>query len=364
MTFLLALLLALPRAGQEVPSGGWRTLNRPEVAVNEDLLTTRRIDRQLARARQMQPVSTPEEELRLKAEIVRGAVEELALRQAGEDLGQPKEAVERVLDNVWKNQIERSGGIHQYSLKLAEEEEGSLEKRQELQGELYTWTYTRMITGQEPGKGGRVIADRYVRPGERRRLYDGMARSGQGLGQIGGRSSTFVLQQLLLLRGRDGDLVALRRQAEELRKRSLEGEDFYALVNAHGAQKGAESLTGEVSADALARLGPELAEFAQSAKVGDISPVNPVRNFARGRIEGWRVVRVLEARPGTVPAFDDLEVQRRLELVHQRRLDEFRRAQALERLLGSAFVWSPALERAEREAAERAAEAQSVQGTP
>ena len=363
MTILLTLLLQLAPTGQEgAAASGWRTLNRPEVTVNEDILTTRRIDRQLARARQVQPVSTPDEELRLKADIVRGAVEELALRQAGEDLGQPKEAVERVLDNVWNNQIERSGSIHKFSMKLESEEEDSIQKRSDLEAELYTWTYTRVITGHEPGKDGRLIADRYVRPGERRRLFDGMARTGQALGQIGGRPASFVLQQLVLERTRDSDPVALRTLAEELRQRALAGEDFHALVNAHGARKGAESLSGDISADTLARLGPELAEFAQTAKVGDISPVSPVRDFARGRVEGWRVVRVLEARPGEVPSFDDLEVQRRIELVAQRRLDELRRAEALQRLLRSAYVWSPALERAER--AEREAAAESAGEAP
>lgn len=360
----LFVLLAAAAPPQEAPPAAeWPTLNRPEVAVNEDLLTRRRIERQLKKAGEEQAVSTREEKLRLQVEIVQTAVEELVLRQAGEDLGQPKEAVDRFLDNVWEEQMERSGGLHEFSLKLAADDESSIEQREELEGDVYRWTYTRVITGNEPGKDGRLIADRFVRPGERRRLYDSMERTGLGLGMIGGKPPTFVLQQLLLVVEEGGPSVAdLRRQADELRQRAVAGEDFHTLVNTYGAQKGPNSISSDVTADTLARHGPELAAFGEKAVVGAISPVGPVRDPLRGRIQGWRILRVLESRPKEVPAFDDLDVQRRLELVAQRQLDDRRRSTALEDLLRSAYVWSPDLERAkaEREAAERAQAAEEA----
>jgi hypothetical protein len=361
----LPLVLALAPQGGEAPPA--RSVNRVELIVNTDLITRRQLVRQLTKAREQRPVTTNEEALRLQVEIVQGAMESLLLRQAGEDLGQPKEAVERVLENVWKNQIERSGGLQEFSLESDGQDQSTLERREKLESDIYTWTYTRVVTGNEPGRDGRVIADRYIRPGTRRRLYDYMGRTSDGLGRIGGRPMTIVMQELVLLLepgGEQGErrerIQKLHAEANALRERALAGEDFNALVNEFGALKGSGSLHPDLPLDRLRRSFPALADFALGASVGDISPVLAVRDTERGPLQGWRVVRILESRPAEPPPFDDLVVQRILERVAEDQLDARRRDDALPELLRSAYVWSPDLERARAEAAAREAEAAST----
>ena len=73
------------------------------------------------------------------------------------------------------------------------------------------------------------------------------------------------------------------------------------------------------------------------------------------------LVRILETTPGQAPPFLDVEVQRKLERFAQYQMDQRRRADAVEQLAKSAYVWNPDLERAEAERAAREAEALAEQ---
>lgn len=320
-------------------SGSWELLDRIEIIVDEDVLTFSELEARVREVLSRVPVTTREEMARLRSRIAEEEVRQLLMVQRGRELGFDPANVERTVRDFLERRIEEEGGLSIFSDRLAARDETGAERKRQVTDELYGISYDRAITGQSVGPGGRVVVDRYVRPGLLRLHYEETIRDPDGLRAIGGQPERVVFRQLAIDAASAGGPDAARTRIEDLRGQVRSGElTFEDAVTLFGAIQERAGLTQPLPLVDLDRVDPQLGRFAREAPVGDLSPVMPIRN-GEG-VLGYRVVQLVERLAPEVPPFEDRQVQAHLRKAVLARMDETRRRRALRNAFQAAYVWT------------------------
>ncbi|MCH2221947.1 MAG: TonB-dependent receptor plug domain-containing protein, partial [Dechloromonas sp.] len=187
-----------------------------------------------------------------------------------------------------------AGGV----IQMAEElDEGALslsEQEGELRRKLYRFSWERAVTGVNVGVSGRPYRDRYVRPGKLQLRYELLEEGQPGAEAIQGTSAQYHLQELIFpIPEGSTESETTRLRAEEVRQELLNGLSFTEAVRGSTNAPGSDGMLAPMTAEKLSRNGgPEMAAFALSARVSEISRPIPV---LRGRnILGWRLMKLLD----------------------------------------------------------------------
>jgi hypothetical protein len=260
--------------------------------------------------------------------------------QAGQDLGLPQDRLDWYVGYIMDREKEHAGGVTQLSEKLIERQTSSLERRELVAEDLYSETWSQIITGEQAGTLGRPTSDRFVRPGLLAFLHRRLLADPEGYTAFGGVSPSVSLQFLIIDPKRDGGLEAGRAYAEEVRSLALNGEDFTALVERDGAVKGKDASL-QIYEPRLALSEPELAEHIARLAAGEITPVVKLTTLLE--VPAWAVVRLVERIAAIPPDFTLPLVQQRLHGYAQDAFDAQRLENARGDLYRSAYVWPPEL---------------------
>jgi hypothetical protein len=317
------------------PYASWVELNRAALIVNEELLTWRDIQRGVVRRIRAQKRQNPDQQRLLEEEIVDRARVMLQI-QGGKDLGFDPELVDRMVTKYLERQTELAGGVTRLAEGLKREDKDSFVRKDEVYSYVYSKLWTESATGETPGPGGRIMRDRYVRPG--RALFEYR----EELKNLP-KTRTAVITQLLILLGKPPAPGAEERavaRLEDLRARVENGEDMGALAEQYGSTiKGTRGLSEPPLLVGLRSTNPRIADFLDQAKVGELSPVLPF--IERGVQTGFIVVRPEEYKVDTIADFNTPEGQLKRMVSDLERLDKRRIQVGLAQLLAAAYVWPP-----------------------
>lgn len=335
---MIALLLATVLALQDPappapPTGGWRDVDGVVYVINEDIVTLRGLQKQLAQYMRKNPgLDQNRARDMLSGEIVRNAVGS----QAGEAMGIDAALVRRSVRDYERRVIESKGGVDQYTASLAADGTTAEEVRSDIQKYVLREMWESSRTGLGPNQQQKIIADRWIRPGTLRLTYTQIAENPALVSRIGGDSSKVVLQVLEIDPAKVGGTAQLESSAASVRARIAAGSsDFEAEFNNLGLASGSWRPAGPFDEANLGNTDPELARFVASAKPGEVLPVlRP-----HGEIKTWRVVRLVERIPAHVPAFKSALVQRTIRDLLQSVLDGRRLDVARKLQYESSYIW-------------------------
>jgi hypothetical protein len=216
----------------------------------------------------------------------------------------------------------------------------SVEAGNEVRKSIYRDLYDQYLTGEGLDASQRPGRDTFIRPGLLRFHYENALDNPANLAQIGGAAQSVVLQSLVIDAYKSGGVEAARTLAQQLRERILAGEDMGELNELYGIARKNRGVTERMDEARLIRAEKEIGPFVRDAQPGDVS-----EPFAHKTADGyyWRLIRLLERTPPTLPDLHAQEVQQKLSRVIREDLREVRRARGLQaRLLGS-YVWPPEL---------------------
>ncbi|MCH2107112.1 MAG: hypothetical protein MK291_10770, partial [Planctomycetes bacterium] len=131
-----------------------------------------------------------------------------------------------------------------------------------------------------------------------------------------------------------------RLRAEEVRQELLNGLSFTEAVRGSTNATGSDGMLAPMTAEKLSRNGgPEMAAFALSARVTEISRPIPV---LRGRnILGWRLMKLLDTDAPLLPIFESPRTQTLLRRRIQAEKDDYLRTEGLDGLNRGAYIWYP-----------------------
>ncbi len=327
-------------------------LDEVSLVVNDDIITLSTVRRKELREQRTRKVNNERERIMMRDAILAGEVEKLLRVQAGQDLGLPPELVARQIEGFEERFVEQQGGVIGASKRLELAGVNSREANQQWTSELYSYTWEQAVTGEGPNATGRVVNDRWVRPGRLRLEYEDYgralrlptgARTTVDVTRVGGHREQLRLQELLVSVARAGGPEPARERIFNAKLEAERGEDFDALVDRYSDPIGGLGVIALHETDLIVRANPEFAEFLASAGVDDVSPIYPV--MVNDKIAGFRLIRVLDRIPPSLPAFDEGETQRRLREALLGDQDERRIDEALGQLFRSAYIWPVELRR-------------------
>jgi peptidyl-prolyl cis-trans isomerase C len=116
--------------------------------------------------------------------------------------------------------------------------------------------------------------------------------------------------QYILVKCTDRDPESVRadakNRAEDAHKRAVAGEDFSALAKQY-SQDGTASKGGDIGFFPRGLMYPKFDEVAFSLKPGEVSPVFQTPT-------GWNVLKLVELKPPSTRAFDEIKTQLMLEM--------------------------------------------------
>ena len=314
-------------------------VDRVEVIVNDEILTYRQVMGSTVRSipKGSNPTATQLAELRRKIGL--DLIDEHLQVQGGIDMGFEEEAVMRVVSDNTDRQIGSAGGVIQMADELDNSGISLFEQESKLRRNLYRFSWDRAITGANVGVAGRAYRDRHVRPGQIKLRYDLLEQGQPGAEAIQGTSARYYLQELIFPNPQGlTESETTRIRAEEVRKSLLEGLEFTEAVR--GSSRPGENdglLPPLTSAQLLRNGGPEMAAFAISAKVEEISRPMPILH---GRsIRGWRLMKLIDTDAPLLPLFEAPKTQAMLRQVIQADNDDYLRSEGLESLNQGAYIW-------------------------
>lgn len=282
-------------------------------------------------------------------QILDQRVRRLLLTQAGQDFGYDPALVEKLLADRAERIVDEKGGAVEASSFYAEIGMRPDQVKDFWRNELYATTFEGAITGRSAGPGGRLIVDRFIRPGQKYAAYRLLALSEDPAERkkVGAAPLMVVLQELILPIDQYGGEGPTMKLARSLRASVLEGEDFSQLVQLHGAIKENDARTAPLTLPVLLqnsrmRHGDDsMARFVVDARVGAVS--EPEIGTAIGSDRKAVFMYFLaERREATEPSpFADPEVQETLTKDLQETLDTRRIGIELGLLRKAIYVWTP-----------------------
>jgi hypothetical protein len=325
----LGIQSATPASGQS--GSDWRLVDGILAQVDDQIVTFSEVDEQVLRSLGRAPASSPDQLAQRSSEALTESVRARVFSQGGRELGVGDDGVRRVVEQFLEERRREAGPVDHGARLRAMGDDPLMEERQAT-AELYRALWMNTITGREGVAAERPRVDRFVRPAELRAVY---LQNRDLLGD----PDVVSLQLIEVLAVAVGGLDVAREIAEECAERARAGADYDGLVREYSASY--RDTLGRVPPLAVTAIGdPLLRQFAQGARVAEISAVMPVLAERSGRPVGFRVARMLErSGGGPPPAFDQPGLQRELRQRVQERRDEEALTRAAGALEASAHLW-------------------------
>jgi hypothetical protein len=316
----------------------WHELDEPVHIVNEDMLTWRKLQREMWRRNHVRPFHTQadaqESEKELRVESVKSALQV----QAGQDMGLDPAQVDRQVKDWIARMMEKKGPV-EFAEALKEEGLTLYEFQDQQKDRLLAMFWDNYITGNGSVGAARQSRDCYVRPGSLQYAFHECIKHQELLPVIGGHAQSVVLQLLMIDPQANGGADASRALAEDLRQRILDGEDMGALVERYDAtevSRQRRGLTEPLREAGLMQARPDVGAFVAGAKPGDVSPV--LEYTSKGHTY-LRIVRLVDRNAAVVPDLGSTEVQKKLDKRVKEDLANWRREEAFKVLYRSSYVW-------------------------
>ncbi len=347
-----------PIAPSQLPQG-WVPLDGVAIVVNSDTITRRAIERFIEGAMAEAKVTTRQEYMALVQEAQRSQVENLLMKQAGEDLGFPPEMVEAHVRGRLEDQRDEAGGTFEMARKLREDETTATEIREELTQETLEMEWRRKIAGFA-APGARTSEDRFSRPGSLAQRYRRIQRTGRDvdpLFRFGAKPATYELQLLLLLGQTYGSMEEARKVAQQAKAALESGEAEWDDLIANIGNFENQGLTGARRIEELQfGLDPGDGSLVQFIMEGNLESYSQVLPFPRvnpatgeRQIAGFAIYRLLGRQDAVLPPYTQPGIQKELARVMGYQGDEQRVQLALEDLERTAYIWYPGIEEQQAE---------------
>lgn len=341
MKFLLLLpLLAPPMASQGVSPKSLQEipLDRVVFIVNEDIVTQRGYQRQLQTILQQSPPQTEDDRRRINALLQQRLLEQFAGQQGGETLGYDPTFVERYVRDYEKRFIEQIGGLDAMAQYMADRNLSLADLRSELRTNVYRDLWEESVTGRGVAAKNRLTVDRWVRPGLIGLQHELAVATPGGAEALGGTPARVVLQILEIEPSRVGGASAVSQAAQNILKRIRAGEDAEELGRQFAAEGTLLGARPALEEQALESVDPVLGRAVRAGREGDwLSPISPASGSGR-----WRLVRIVQRTPASLPPFSDRRLQVRLREAIQDSLDQQRLLKARSEQYAGSFIWPKA----------------------
>lgn len=316
----------------------WHDLDELVHIVNEDVLTLRKLEREMWRRSHgghfRTPAEAQEAERELRVDSIKSALEV----QAGQDMGLDPAQVDRQVKDWIGRMMEKKGPV-EFAEALKEEGLTLFEFQDQQKDRLLAMFWDNYITGSGSVGAARQSRDCYVRPGSLQYAFRECIKHQELLPVIGGHAQSVVLQLLLIDPQSNGGMDASRALAQDLRQRILDGEDMGALVERYDATEASRQrrgLTEPLREIDLTKAWPDVGAFVAGAKPGDVSDV--LEYTSKGRTL-WRIVRLVDRNAAVVPDLGSTDVQKMLDKRVKKDLADWRREEAFKVLYRSSYVW-------------------------
>lgn len=344
--------------------GKWMPLDQVVIVVNGDIITQRKIERKIDERLAGVVNSTPDEFRAVVGQIQEAEVESLLIRQAGEDLGLPPDAVESYVKGTLRDDLDEAGGAFGYQRKLRDDDTTALELREDRTTEIYESSWRRKIAGMGSGQE-RTAEDRYVRPGHLAQRFLRMERTGRdikNLGPVGAVAASYEFQILLMTPDGAGSMQEAAQKMEQAHMALTSGQAEWDDLVATLGELGGNGLTGRMDRERIeAFLDPgngAMLEFSLGSEPDSLSPilqfpeVNPAT--MEKRLAGFAIYKLLARTPAQMPDYSAPNVQNQLRRFIQDEGDKTRWEDELGELKRTAYIWHPEIEaqRAQRRAAQ------------
>lgn len=349
------LLGLLPAGGQDpsahqappaasAPEEGWREFNAVLQIVNERMLTSQTLLREMMRMNRKRSLGTEGERREAARQIRSQSVTDALRIQAGEDLGTDPVQLNRQVNDMMRRMQEHYQGSAGMSAYLQENDRTLYEQQELTKDILHLTLWDNYITGGGAiGEGARPLRDSYVRPGYLTFTYRQCLEHPELLQVIGGSGPSVVLQWIFIDPDAAGGEEAGETLAQDLRQRIVDGEDMGNLVEMYDPTKANKEKRGMTEPFVESRIGeidPGIGAFVAGAQPGDVSEVLP---FKDNRKEYWRIVRLVERRPAVIPPLGSIEAQTKLTERIREDLSGWRRSEGIRRLVKASYIWPPDL---------------------
>lgn len=326
MTFLAQLLCVLAQAEARPAAQRNPLLEGIAVQAGDALVFLSEFERQLERARETQPASTPLDRERQRLQLLRDLTILRLEEQGGADLGFDPALIERNRRLTMEAAREEKG-IEGYLAELERKGSDALSAESDNEQEIYRWLWERKARGLAFG-ATRETRDPGFRPGELRHFFEENRR----------QLETVQLRWLIVSSEAAGSPEQARESCEDARRRVLAGEDFALLVEERGVEL-RDTLGLTPFRPARAFPDPAIVPFSESAHVGDLSEVLPLTDPRTGQPEPRLGFQLAELHERKEPQFTDPEVQRLLRDVLTQRRSDLALGRERERLWRESFVW-------------------------
>lgn len=337
---LLGALAQAPAPIGPAPAAGpWQTVDRIVMVVNQDIITESQLLRDLQQLARQRKLTTETERRAAEMQILGDRVRQRLRIQAGAIAGVDEKMIDARVNDSLEQMQKRENGVVGLSKFLASREVSGPDVRRLLRDDIYDQIYRDGQTGDAPGPLGRVVADRYVRPGALSLLYRQAIERPAEMEALGGTVGSVKFQQIALDVAQVGGPEAARELARGLLARIEAGEDMGSLARQFSGARDSDGVT-EVEEARLRDLFPEIAAFTAQAAPGQLS--SPLESAPRGT-PVVRIVRFLERKAANAPDFAAAGVQSKLRERAQERLEQYRLESGYTALLRASYVWPPEL---------------------
>jgi hypothetical protein len=273
------------------------------VQAGERLITLGEYEQVLKRIEESEPAASGEDAVRRRVTVLRelwtGSLEE----QAGADLGLDPAQIERITRLNLEGE-RREVGLDDYIAKLAREGKDARSEEEDRRGQVYRELWQFKTLGNAVA-GQRATQDRTIRPGELEDLYEENKRRLKPV--------RVQLRWLIVPSSSVSGPEEARTRCEEALRRLQAGEDLGLLVAELGSADFRESLGVTPLAEPREIPEPSLWTFAETAQIGDLSPIQPLTNPRTGQPDptrGYHFAELHERDEPPIPPFEDAETQR------------------------------------------------------
>jgi len=326
---MIALALFLLQTGTQAP----RPVLMDGVAVQagEELVTLSQYERILKRLEAEEPASSPELAMRRRVDVLRQLSNGSLEQQAGADLGLDPAQIERITRLNLADE-RRDQGLDDYVAKLTADGKDALSEEVERRAQVYREIWQYYALGNAVA-GKRATLDRTIRPGELRELYE---RHKRDLAPI-----QVQLRWLIVPTG-SGTPEEARARCEDALRRLQAGEDFGLLVVELGSADFRETMGLTPLAPPRGIPEPSLWDFAETAQIGDLSPIQPLTHPRTKQPDpslGYHFAELHEREEPPLPPFDSPEVQRLLREYFTNERSQRVLGRAREELRRSSYSW-------------------------
>lgn len=297
----LALLPLLQQPGSQAQ--GPVLMDGVAVQAGERLVTLGEYEAILKRIEEGEPATSGEDAARRRIMVLRELSTAELEEQAGADLGLDPAQIERITRLNLEGE-RRDVLLDDYNAKLEREGKDARSEEEDRRGQVYRELWQFKARGNAVA-GQRATQDRTIRPGELEDLYEENKRR---LAPI-----RVQLRWLIVPSSTVTGPDEAKARCEEALRRLQAGEDFGLLVAELGSADFRDSLGITPLAEPRNIPEPSLWPFAETAQVGDLSPIQPLTNPRTGQPDptrGYHFAELHERDEPPIPPFEDAQTQR------------------------------------------------------